>query len=189
VLTKAHLDGLLTYSEVRRLSQQLLVAGHETTASLLGLMLYRLIRSPHLLDVLRAEPALVPDAVEEFVRFDSPVQGLFRTNAIDTSVGGVAIPARTKAQLLFAAANRDDTYWEGPDEIRFDRPQGRPHLAFGWGVHHCIGAPLARREGEMTLRWILERFETLELIGPVATNETFILRGLTSLPIRWTVRR
>jgi cytochrome P450 len=92
-------------------------------------------------------------------------------------------------QLLFAAANRDEAYWDEPDEIRFDRPTGRPHLAFGWGVHHCIGAPLARREGQMTLRWILDRFQSVELIGPVATNETFILRGLTSLPIRWKVRR
>jgi cytochrome P450 len=189
VLTRAHLDGQLQYSEVRRLSQQLLVAGHETTASLLGLMLYRLIERPQLIDQLRADPSLIPEAVEEFLRFDAPVQGLFRTNAADASVAGVEIPGKTKVQVLFAAANRDDAYWEQPDEIRFDRPAGRPHLAFGWGVHHCIGAPLARREGQMTLRWIVERFESVELIGPVTTNETFILRGLTSLPIRWTVRR
>ena len=189
VLTKAHLDGRLQYSEVRRLSQQLLVAGHETTSSLLGMMLYRLMQRPHLFDALRAAPELIPDAVEEFVRFDSPVQGLFRTNTAETVVGGTVVPERTKVQLLFAAANRDDTYWAEPDDIRFDRPPGRPHLAFGWGVHHCIGAPLARREGQMTLRWILDRFDTVELAGPVATNETFILRGLTSLPIRWTVRR
>jgi cytochrome P450 len=151
-------------------------------------MMYRLIQQPELVDELRSDMSLIPFAVEEFLRFDSPVQGLFRTNAEACEIDGVAIPPRTKLQALFAAANRDPAYWESPDEIRFDRPSGRPHLAFGWGIHHCIGAPLARREGQMTLRWILDRFESVEVIGPVTTNETFILRGLTSLPIRWTVR-
>ena len=188
VLTKAYVEGTLQYGEVRRLSQQLLVAGHETTASLLSLMLYRLIENPELVETLRADMTLVPAAVEEFLRYDSPVQGLFRTNAVECAIDGFVIPPRTKLQALFAAANRDPAYWEAPDEIRFDRPSGRPHVAFGWGIHHCIGAPLARREGQMTLRWILERFESFEVIGPVTTNETFILRGLTSLPIRWKVR-
>ena len=191
VLTAAYLNGELQYSEVRRLCQQVLVAGHETTASLLSLMLYRLILQPQLMQELRDNPNLFPWAVEEFLRYDSPVQGLFRTNKHEAVVHGVTIEERTKVQLLFAAANRDPRVWSDPDEIKFDRfgPGSKPHLAFGWGVHHCIGNVLARREGQMALRWMVETFDTIELIGEAKVNQPFILRGLTTLPIRWTVRK
>jgi len=190
VLTVAYRNGDLQYGEVRRLSQQVLVAGHETTASLLSLMLYRLIQQPELSDLLRADPSLIPWAVEEFLRYDSPVQGLFRTNRDECMVHGEKIEADTKVQLLFAAANRDPEVWQDPDDIQLDRfgPGTKPHLAFGWGVHHCIGNVLARREGQLALRWMVETFEKVELIGPVQVNQPFILRGLTTLPIRWTLR-
>ena len=190
VLTVAYRNGDLQYGEVRRLSQQVLVAGHETTASLLSLMLYRLIQQPELVDLLRADPSLIPWAVEEFLRYDSPVQGLFRTNRDECVVHGEKIEADTKVQLLFAAANRDPEVWQDPDDIQLDRfgPGSKPHLAFGWGVHHCIGNVLARREGQLALRWMVETFEKVELIGPVQVNQPFILRGLTTLPIRWTLR-
>ena len=190
VLTRAHLAGDLAYGEVRRLCQQVLVAGHETTASLLSLMLYRLITQPRLVDELRADPERIPWAVEEFLRYDSPVQGLFRTNSRECEVHGETIAPGTKMQLLFAAANRDPRVWNEPDTIDFDRfgPGSRPHLAFGWGVHHCIGNVLARREGQLALRLMIDTFETVELTGEVKVNQPFILRGLTTLPIRWTVR-
>ena len=190
VLTVAYRNGDLQYGEVRRLSQQVLVAGHETTASLLSLMLYRLIQQPELVELLRADPSLIPWAVEEFLRYDSPVQGLFRTNRDECVVHGEKIEADTKVQLLFAAANRDPEVWHDPDDIQLDRfgPGTKPHLAFGWGVHHCIGNVLARREGQLALRWMVETFEKVELIGPVQVNQPFILRGLTTLPIRWTLR-
>ena len=190
VLTVAYRNGDLQYGEVRRLSQQVLVAGHETTASLLSLMLYRLIQQPELVELLRADPSLIPWAVEEFLRYDSPVQGLFRTNRDECVVHGEKIEADTKVQLLFAAANRDPEVWQDPDDIQLDRfgPGTKPHLAFGWGVHHCIGNVLARREGQLALRWMVETFEKVELIGPVQVNQPFILRGLTTLPIRWTLR-
>ena len=190
VLTLAYRNGDLQYGEVRRLSQQVLVAGHETTASLLSLMLYRLIQQPELVDLLRADASLIPWAVEEFLRYDSPVQGLFRTNRDECVVHGEKIEADTKVQLLFAAANRDPEVWQDPDDIQLDRfgPGSKPHLAFGWGVHHCIGNVLARREGQLALRWMVETFEKVELIGPVQVNQPFILRGLTTLPIRWTLR-
>ena len=190
VLTVAYRNGDLQYGEVRRLSQQVLVAGHETTASLLSLMLYRLIQQPELVDLLRSDPSLIPWAVEEFLRYDSPVQGLFRTNRDECVVHGEKIEADTKVQLLFAAANRDPEVWQDPDDIQLDRfgPGSKPHLAFGWGVHHCIGNVLARREGQLALRWMVETFEKVELIGPVQVNQPFILRGLTTLPIRWTLR-
>ena len=190
VLTVAYRNGDLQYGEVRRLSQQVLVAGHETTASLLSLMLYRLIQQPELVDLLRSDASLIPWAVEEFLRYDSPVQGLFRTNRDECVVHGEKIEADTKVQLLFAAANRDPEVWQDPDDIQLDRfgPGSKPHLAFGWGVHHCIGNVLARREGQLALRWMVETFEKVELIGPVQVNQPFILRGLTTLPIRWTLR-
>ncbi|MGH9269673.1 MAG: cytochrome P450, partial [Ilumatobacteraceae bacterium] len=190
ILTRAKLAGDLSHGEVRRLSQQLLVAGHETTASLISLMLYRLIERPELMAQLRSDPDLVPAAVEEFLRFDSPVQGLFRVNPTGCPVRDQELPAGTKLQVLFASANRDDEVWDEPDEIRLDRHRragdgsSRPHLAFGWGIHHCIGAPLARQEGRLALRWMVERFADVELVGPVAVNEPFILRGLTTMPIR-----
>ena len=191
VMTRAEIAGSLDHREVRRLAQQLLVAGHETTASLISLMLYRLIERPELVGQLRDRPDLVPSAVEEFLRYDSPVQGLFRSNPEPSVVAGVELPAGSRVQVLFASANRDDAVFDDPDEIRLDRfpPGARPHLAFGWGVHHCIGNALARREGELALRWIVERFDSVERIGDVRVNDPFILRGLTTLPIRWTVRR
>jgi cytochrome P450 len=191
VMTLAEIDGELSHREVRQLSQQLLVAGHETTASLISLMLYRLIRQPELIAELRANPGLIESAVEEFLRFDSPVQGLFRVNPEPAIVRGVELPAGSRLQALFASANRDPEVWDEPDTIRLDRfgPGSRAHLAFGWGVHHCIGAALARREGRCALQMMVERFETVELVGPVAVNDPFVLRGLTTLPIRWTVRQ
>jgi len=190
VMARAVRDGALQRGEVRRLSTQLLIAGHETTAGLISLMLYRLIERPDLVDRLRADPDLIAPAVEEFLRFDSPVQGLFRTNAHECPLHGSVIPPRTKLQVLFAAANRDPAVWDDPDEIRLERfaTPGRPHLALGWGTHHCIGAPLARREGQLALRLIVDRFDSVELVGDVSVNEPFILRALTTMPIRWTVR-
>ena len=194
VMTLAEIDGTLTHHEVRKLSQQLLVAGHETTASLIGLMLYRLIEQPELFAQLRRNPNLIPAAVEEFLRFDSPVQGLFRVNPQPNIVCDTAMPAESRVMALFASANRDETVWDHADTIRFDRfgagagTGAKPHLAFGWGVHHCIGATLARSEGRLALRLMIDRFKTVERTGDVAINEPFILRGLTTLPIRWTVR-
>lgn len=191
VMTLAEIEGTLSHHEVRRLSQQLLVAGHETTASLISLMLYRLIDQPELMTALRADPALIPSAVEEFLRYDAPVQGLFRVNPEPSEVCGRELPAESRVQALFVSANRDAEVYDEPDEIRLDRfgPGARSHLAFGWGVHHCIGAALARTEGQIALRWIVDRFATVERIGDVAINQPFILRGLTTLPIRWTVPR
>jgi cytochrome P450 len=191
VMTRAEIDGSLQHHEVRHLSQQLLVAGHETTASLISLMLYRLIERPELMARLRHEPDLIPVAVEEFLRYDSPVQGLFRVNPEPAVVAGEPMAAGSRVMALFASANRDPSVWESADELRLDRfaAGGRSHLAFGWGVHHCIGATLARHEARLALRWMVERFATVERTGDVAINEPFILRGLTTLPIRWTTRR
>lgn len=189
-LTRALRAGELDRGEVRHLAHQLLVAGHETTTSLIGLMLYRLIERPEIGDRLRGRPELLDSAVEEFLRFDSPVQGLFRTSAEAQTLHGVEIPAATKLQVLYASANRDPDAWSDPDELRLDRDpaDARQHLAFGWGVHYCIGAPLARLQARHALRCILESFEAVELIGEPELTTPFVLRGFSSLPIRWRTR-
>jgi cytochrome P450 len=188
ILLLARRNGDLSRTETERLAHQLLVAGHETTTSLLGLMLYRLIQFPDIMARLRADPALLDVAIEEALRFDSPVQGLFRTSRADTELLGEAIPARTKMQLLYASANRDASHWDDPDEFRLDRDvdQLRQHLAFGWGIHLCIGAPLARLEARITFERVLRRIGDIELAGKVQRNDSYVLRGLTTLPIRWT---
>ena len=191
LLAVAHRDGVLSRAELRHLGYQLLVAGHETTTSLIGLMLYRLIERPELMARLRADPALVPHAIEEALRFDSPVQGLFRTNADRVRRWPARhCPPRTKVQLLFGSANRDPDQWDAPDEFRLDRDANelRRHVAFGWGIHYCIGAPLARLETRLTFERILARMDDIELAGEPRRNESFVLRGLTSLPLRWTPR-
>jgi cytochrome P450 len=190
LLAIARRDGMLSRDEVRHLGYQLLVAGHETTSSLIGLMLYRLIERPEIMARLRAEPELVPHAIEEALRFDSPVQGLFRTNTSECTLAGTELPPRTKVQLLFGSANRDGGQWDTPDEFRLDRDDLalRRHVAFGWGIHFCIGAPLARLETRLTFERLLARMDDIELTGEARRNESFILRGLTSLPLRWTPR-
>jgi cytochrome P450 len=186
-MTLAHLAGELSRVEVRRLGHQLLVAGHETTASLISAMFHRLAQHPELLVQLREHPHLIDAAVEEILRYDSPVQGLFRTNAQQCEIGGVVMEPGTKVQLLYASANRDPDVWDDPDELRFDRDprQLRTHIAFGWGVHHCIGASLARLEGRLALRRIVAGLESIELIGEPTPSAPFILRGLSSLTVRW----
>lgn len=183
-------DGLLTRSEVRHLGYQLLVAGHETTTNLLCWMLYRLIERPALMARLRAEPELTAAAVEEALRFDSPVQGLFRTNAAECSLAGQTLPPRTKLQLLYGSANRDPEQFQDPDDFRPDRDPKEllRHLAFGWGIHFCLGAPLARLEGRLTLQRVLARMDDIGLAGEAHRNDSFVIRGLLRLPLRWTPR-
>ena len=180
--------GEISASELRRISHQVLVAGHETTTSLLGMMLYRLIERPEVLAQLRLEPGLLGPAIEEALRFDSPVNGLFRTNRAAVTIHGEAIEPRTKMQILYASANRDPAKFDQPDEFRLDRDADelRRHVAFGWGIHFCIGAPLARLETKVAFERILSRMHNIELDGEPVRNESFVLHGLTSLPIRWT---
>jgi len=183
----AHRRGELSRTELRRLGHQLLVAGHETTTSLIGLLLYRLVERPELLAQIRADPSLIEAAIEECLRFDSPVQGLFRTNVCPATVGGQEIATGTKVEVLFGSANRDPQRWGDPDEFRLDRPaqDQRTHVGFGWGVHHCIGAPLARLETKVAFERLLPRLAEIELTAPPEVSETFILRGFTTLRLRW----
>lgn len=160
----------------------LLIAGHETTVNLIGNGMLALLRHPDQLALLRSDPTLAPSAVEEVLRFDAPVQMTARTALEDIELAGATLSKGMQAVLLLASANRDDA--EFPNAERFDiRRQDNHHLAFGFGIHYCLGAPLARLEGEIALREVVTRFEGLELAGDPTYKENIVLRGLAALPV------
>ncbi len=167
---------------------QLIVAGHDTTASLIGNSLVALFRNPAQLAQLRADPPGIPKAVEEFLRFDAPVpHSTFRYTTAPLTLGGVTIPAGEQVIICLAAANRDEERYASPDNLDLERDEAR-HLAFGHGIHHCLGAPLARMEGHVALGSLLLRFPQLSIAVPAADlrwghGDGLVLRGLSELPV------
>jgi cytochrome P450 len=167
---------------------QLLVGGNETTTSLITNCVWRLLQERERWEQVCADPSLVELALEESLRFDAPVLGLFRTNTRPVTLHDVEIPEDSKVMLLYSAANRDPAVFEDPDSFRLDRDiehLRRRHLAFGSGVHFCLGAPLARLEARLSLAALVRRLPTLELAGPTERIEPFLLYGRHSLPVRW----
>jgi cytochrome P450 family 144 len=150
-------DGVLTSDEAAFTLMVLLGAGGETTTSLIGNAVRVLAERPLLQEQLRAEPALVPAFVEEVLRFESPFRFHPRTARGPVELGGVEIPDRAMVALLWGAANRDPSVFERPDEIVLGRANARQQVAFGRGIHHCVGAPLARLESRVVLTMLLER--------------------------------
>jgi len=169
----------------------LLVAGNETTTGLLGNAVVALLDAPAELAALRERLAAgdaeaLPRAVEELLRFDSPVQGVVRFAREATELAGMPIAEGDILLLLVGAANRDPRAFEAPDELRLTREGGRDgarHLSFGLGPHFCLGAPLARQEAEAALGALLEAFPRLEAAGPVERRGTLLLRGVGRLPL------
>jgi len=167
---------------------QLIVAGHDTTASLIGNSVVALFRNPAQLAQLRADPTKISKAIEEFLRYDAPVpHSTFRYTAEPVNIGGVAIPAGAQVIICLAAANRDPDRYASPERLDLDRSEAR-HLAFGHGIHHCLGAPLARMEGQLALGSLLDRFPELSLAVPVdelhwGHGDGLVLRGLSALPV------
>ena len=160
----------------------LLVAGHETTTSLMGSAVLGLIQHPDQLARLRAEPELVAGAVEEFLRYDPPVQLTARVALTDASIGSVPVAAGSAALMLIGAANRDPNLCADPERLDIARPPTH-HVSFGQGIHFCLGAPLARLETQIVLRLLLDRPDDLRLAGEPAWKENTVLRGLRSLPV------
>ena len=189
------IDGLIATEEAGdKLSEEellstcilLLVAGHETTVNLIGNGMLALLRHPDQLELLRNDPSLTTGAVEELLRYDPPVQLTGRTALEDMEVGGATIKKGRQSVLLLAAANRDPERFENPDTLDITRADNR-HLAFGFGIHACLGAPLARLEGEIAFRRLCDRFEGLQLITDAPEyKENIVLRGLASLPVSFT---
>jgi cytochrome P450 len=162
----------------------LYVAGHETTVNLIANGTLALLNHPDQLALLREQPDLAGNAVEELLRFDSPVQFSRRITLAPYEVDGRTIPQGSFVMAGLGAANRDEEQW-GPDadQLRIDRPEARSHLSFGAGVHHCLGAALARLEGRIAIQRLAERFPRLALDGEVQWNGRINLRGPSTLPV------
>ena len=174
----------LSEREMLNILRLLLVAGNETTTNLIGNGMLALLANPDQLARLRDDPGLMPTAVDELLRFDSPVQTTFRRARTDCAVNGLEVRARDNVAVLVGAANRDPDVFEEPDRLDVGRAPC-PHLSLGRGIHHCLGAPLARLEGRIAFEMLLERFARIELLGgrPKYRNG-IVLRGLRSLPLR-----
>ena len=176
----------LTEDELVSLAVLLLVAGHETTTNFIGNAALALLQHPESLARLKAEPELFGTALDELLRFDSPVGiATFRYSTEALTLGGTDIPAGVPVLIAPGAANRDPARFPGPDRVDLDRG-ATGHLAFGHGIHRCLGAPLARAEGELALRAVFARFPDVRLARPVEQLEwrhTRLTRGLTSLPV------
>lgn len=173
--------------EIVDLALLLLVAGHETTVNLIGNGLLALLRAPDEMARLRRAPELVAGAVDELLRFDSPVQLSQRVALGDLDLLGERVRAGDEIMLVLGAANRDARVFPDPHRLDVGR-DARSHVAFGGGIHHCLGAALARLEGQVALTALLERTSHLELAGPPTRRPTFTLRGLETLPVALVAR-
>jgi cytochrome P450 len=181
-------DGGDRLSEAELLSTAwlLVLAGHETTVNLIGNGTVALLLHPDQMAVLRADPAAIPAAVEEFLRFNPPVHhATFRMTTEPIEVEGVTIPAHEQVHVVLAATGRDPLRFAGPDEFDVTRADNR-HLGFGYGIHFCLGAPLARLEGEIAFRSLLARFPEMRLAVPPSElhwRNRMVLRSLRELPV------
>ncbi len=180
--------------DVMLIASNLFAAGQETTARLLGIMFQLIGERPELQQLLRDERHRLPNFIEECLRLETPLQSTFRLSRVPTKIGGLAFPAGTTVMLLPAAANRDPRRFEDPHEFKLDRPHWRQHLAFGFGVHACAGAPLARAEARVSAERLLDRMADIRISekahGPAGARRyeyprTYMLRGLERLHLEF----
>lgn len=177
----------ISFEDVLGFCQFLLVAGSATTTLLIGNVLHRLLQHPDQMALVRADRRLVETAVEESLRIDAPVHGLFRTNDAPVCLHAVDIPVDSKVLALFASANLDPEVWDRPDEfdVTRDLTQLRKHYAFGVGIHYCLGAPLARMEAQLAVNEVLDRLPNLTLAGKPTLVKAQVLNGFETLPVTW----
>jgi cytochrome P450 len=187
-LLVAEIDGQkLSVAELLGFCSLLLVAGNETTTNLIGNAVLSFTEQPGTMERLRAGPSLLPHAIEEVLRYRSPVQSMYRVTATDTTLGDVHVPAGAPLVAWIGSANRDERQFREPEQFDIDRTPNR-HLAFGHGIHFCLGAPLARLEARIALQGILDRLPGLTL-APGARLERMdstIIYGVKELPVSWT---
>jgi cytochrome P450 len=176
----------LSEDELTSMVFLLLIAGHETTVNLIGNGVFLLLSRRERWEQLRADPALLPSAIEEFLRFEGPVEtATFRVATEDLEIGGQTIAAGDPVLVALLSADHDDDRFPEADELRLDRAQN-PHLAFGHGIHYCLGAPLARLEAQIAFHKLLNRYPDLRLAVPeegLIWRPGVLLRGLESLPV------
>ena len=172
----------------------MLVAGHETTVNLIGNGVLALLEHPDQMELLRSDPTLIKPAVEELLRYGSPVEmATERYAREDIQVAGVTIPGGSMVGAMIASANRDESQFSRPDELDITREPNK-HLAFGLGTHYCTGAPLARLEGEIAINTLLQSAPELKLNAPpegLRWRPGHVTRGLESLPVsieRWSIQ-
>lgn len=183
-LVQAESDGRrLVAEEVLAFAILLLVAGNETTTNLIGSGMQALLAHPEAMARLRAEPDRIPAAIEEMLRYDGPVQGIVRFATRDVEVGGRTIARGDVVMGMTAAANHDPEHFPEPGTFDLDRGDVR-HLAFGQGIHYCVGAPLARVEAAIAFRALLARWPRIEAAGDAEIGGTFLIRGPVRLPLR-----
>lgn len=176
---------MLSEDEIVIATNFLLFAGHETTANLIGVGLYYLLQNPEQMEQLRADPSKIPAAVEELLRFVSPVHTLARRTTQDVELRGVTIPQGSSIYLLVGSANRDAEKFPDPERLDINRPPTRT-LGFGYGIHFCVGAALARMESQVAFETILRRLPNLKLTGETPEYRmNYSLRGLVSLPVEF----
>lgn len=182
----------LTEAEMLSMFSQFLVAGNETTTKLIASAVLLLTRRPDLADRLRARPGDVALFLEEVLRLEAPVQGLFRVATADATIGGVDIPSGAAVWLVYASGNRDDAVYADADACLVDRDPERPHLAFGVGEHFCVGASLARVESQVAIQRLLARLDDIRLAVPeseLGYEPSYVLHGLHRLPVTFTSTR
>ena len=175
----------LSADEVLALSVLLLIAGNETTTNLLSNAMVTLGQFPDQAAQARKERALIPGLIEESLRYLSPIQLLFRRATQDMEIAGQRLPRDSIVMPIFASANRDERVFERPDVLDARRQDTRKTLAFGWGIHLCVGKALANLEGEIAINQLFDRFKSLEVATPsIEWCDAFYLRGPKQLPVR-----
>jgi cytochrome P450 len=186
-LVQAEIDGeRLSDDDLLAFCTLLLIAGNVTTTNLIGSAGLCLLEHRDQYDRLRADPTLVPSAIEEVLRFEPPAQAVIRVTATETTLGDQEVPPGATVVPFVGSANRDEAVFANPDTFDIARSPN-PHLSFGYGIHFCLGAPLARLESRVALRCLLDRTADLQLADPSAVGFTKgFLHGVTRLPLRWT---
>jgi cytochrome P450 len=181
----------LDVPEMLSIIQQLLVAGNETTTKMLTEMIRLLVENPSEWEKLRKDPTRVEKIVEETLRLSTPTQGMWRIVTSDTELGGVALRKGDRIVIVFSSANRDEALYSDPDSFEPDRENLRDHLAFGKGIHFCLGANLSRLEGKVALEELSRRLDTISLpdSNTFEYYPSFMLRGLTKLDLEFTAAR
>ncbi|MCG8444001.1 MAG: cytochrome P450 [Caulobacterales bacterium] len=183
-LVHAEVDGeRLTIEEIIAHGVFFLAAGHETTTNFLGSFTSVLLDDPSLFDRLAADRSLIPAALEETLRLQSPVQNICRTARVDMVLHGCPVAADSRVMFSLGAANRDPGAFSEPDAFRLDRENGRAHMAFGYGHHLCMGARLARLEGEIFANRLFDRFSTLRRAGDFERAPGSVIRGYRRLMV------
>lgn len=178
-------EGTMSRAEAAATVLQIIIAGSDSSASLMGSMVRLLAQNPDIQEELRAKPALVPSFVEEVLRLESPFQGHFRRTKVPVEIHGQTLPEGARIMLLWASGNRDPRKWPNPERIDLERAGPRQHLGFGHGIHLCLGAPIGRMEGRIAMEQLLARTSWVELADDdFPHRQSVFVRTLERLPVR-----